>query len=483
VHSNHRRPIVYAGATCICLLISVLLSWTAREHDFDAVFFRYKVSFVWGAIALFGWEIKQRLDARASVIPLLGGALVVLATQAVMSRLIPRTFDYEAYGRAADAIAAGTDPYVHQKGRYLYPPLLAESVYLLRGAVDKVAGSMGPPLKKADTGDKQHVTPFFRLWSGAQIVAAVLIYALGYRLARRLGADRFLASALPLGLLLANHAYWRTLENGQINLALAVVFLVAILCAARRPLISGLAVAFGTHLKVYPGFLLGPWALSGRWRVTAYALLWFALIYGLQVALFGPSLWKQYLHFASEAPQQVRDECIATIAVVSFTFGGGRPIAFGKSWTLAAYVAAAAYAAILSVMAWRFAEREWIWRKQRRELDDSAVATVEEKFRIMGHANDAVVLPLLISPIVWNHHYVVLIPVLIWSTVLLGSDRLESWLPIAAILSPFFGRPFIYIYYFGVWLWIYQTSPQAIWKAVTPAAPAPAARQAPDGLL
>ena len=84
----------------------------------------------------------------------------------------------------------------------------------------------------------------------------------------------------------------------------------------------------------------------------------------------------------------------------------------------------------------------------------------------MGHANDAVVLPLLISPIVWNHHYLTLLPPLIWSCVVLGPSRWRSWLPIGAALVPYFAQPFVYISYLGVWLWLYQTSPRVIWNAV-----------------
>jgi hypothetical protein len=50
---------------------------------------------------------------------------------------------------------------------------------------------------------------------------------------------------------------------------------------------------------------------------------------------------------------------------------------------------------------------------------------------------------------------------------MLGPARLRSWLPVGAVLFPFFGRPFIYICYLGIWLWLYETSPSAIWNALT----------------
>jgi hypothetical protein len=503
------------------MLMPVLINLNASVRPgFSESFLHYKVSLTLGVIALFAWEIKQRHDSQAPAIGLLGGALVVLVTYAVTSRFLAPSFDLKAYVRASDSIAHGTNPYVKQKGGYLYPPLLAESVYLLRAELENAGKSVETPAKehpkkaaipakgdpkKAATAAKGHAqkaakeqpakkkkadkqpSVFFSLWCGLQLIAAALVYASGYKLARRLGAGAVHATALPLALLLGNHAYWKTLENGQVNLILTAVFLVAMLCAAEHPFVSGLAIAIGTHLKVYPGFLLGAWTLSGRWRVTAYALLCFGVIFGLQLAFFDPSIWKQYLHFASQAPQQVRGGSLATVSIISFTFGNGKAVVFaGKSWSLAAYVTAAAYAGILLIMGERFLRRESIWRKRRRELGDSLAAATEDKFRIMGHATDAVVLPLLISPIVWNHHYVVLVPVLIWSTLLLGSDRLQVWLPVAAVLFPVFGRPFIYICYAGIWLWIYQTSPQAIWNAIaaqvtTRDEPSVAEAQAPIG--
>lgn len=461
-----RRPTVYIGTICLCLIAPLLLRLIGLVRpNLDDVLICYKVTLSLGAIGLFVAELKERLDARAPVLGLLGGALVVMTTYGATYRVKELPFDFQAYLRAGDAIAAGTDPYVAQRGGYLYPPLLAESVYLLRSGVDQFQRLVETPSKKHPS--KTHAaSPIFVLWSGLQILAAAVVYACGYRLSKRLGADELQATALPLTLLLANHAFWRTLNNGQINLFQTTIFFVAILCAAQRPFISGLAVAIGAHMKVYPMFLIGPWTLSGRWKITLYALLCFGVIFALQLTFFEPSIWQHYFHFAAGAPQQVRNESLATVSVISFTFGNGKAISF-KGGSLAAILAAAVYATVLVVMAARFFLREKIWRGRHRELPPAAAAAIEDKFRIMGHGNDAIVLPLLISPIVWNHHYVVLLPVLIWSTLVLGITRLRSWLPVGALLFPFFDRPFIYIYYVGVWLLLYETSPRAIWDAVT----------------
>jgi hypothetical protein len=457
-----RKPTIYIGTICLCVLMPVVWNLIGRDRlSLGELLTAQKVSFAVGAIALFAWELKARLDSGAPVLALIGGAVLVTASFGATSRANKLPFDLQAYVRAAESIAAGTNPYVSRKGGYLYPPLLAESIYVLRTPVDKFASMMTASSKHAKKSD---AAPIAALWYGFELLAAVLVYACSYKLARRLGADELLATSLPLVLLLANHAYWRTLQNGQLNLLLATVFLVAILCAARRQFASGLAVAVGAHLKVYPIFLLGAWTLSGRWKITAYALLCFAVIFALQLALFDPSLWQNYVHFAARAPQQVRAESLATVSVVSFTFGNGKAI---KSGTIPGYITAIVYATILLVMAVRFLQREKIWRSRHRELESAAVGSAEDRFRIMGHANDAVVLPLLISPIVWNHHYVVLIPALIWSTLLLGPSRARSWLPVAALLFPYFVQPFIYIYYVGIWLWLYETSPVAIWAAVT----------------
>jgi hypothetical protein len=401
-----RRLAIYVGTACACLLLPVLLKAGGFvRSNFDDVVTTYKVSFALGAVGLFAWELKAKLDARAPVLGLLGGALVAMATYGATSRNNQEPFDYQAYVRASDAIADGTDPYIAQRGGYLYPPLLAESVYVLRTGVDKAASLFGTTakkhLKKSKGSVKEPAAPLYVVWCGLELLGAVLIYALARKLAKRLGADELQATALPVALLLANHAFWRTLANGQINFVLTIVFLVAILNAAQRPFASGLAVAFGTHLKVYPFFLLGPWTLSGRWRITAYALLCFGVIFALQMTFFDPSIWKSYFHFAAGAPQQVRDESLATVSVISYTFGNGKAISF-KHASLPAILTGVAYAVVLAVMTLRFFQRELTWRRRRRELDGAAAASVEDKFRIMGHANDAVVLPLLISPIVWT---------------------------------------------------------------------------------
>ncbi len=473
-----RTWICYAGMLLAFLLAPILIYLaTDTRPDFESAYRHYKVAFALGAAVIVGWEIKQRIGSRARLVPLLGGILVVMATYSVVWRFIDPHFDYRAYRKAGRAIGAQTNLYVTQDQPYLYPPLLAESIYLLEKGLDAIEELVDRKAREhaTDTVDRRTIVrprreqhrPMFRLWCGLQVLAALAAYALGYKLARRLGADEILATGLPLGLLLTNHAFWRNLENGQVNLFVTVAIFIAILGAARRPFASGLAVALGAHLKTYPAFLLVAWTASGRWRVAAAAVFFFALIFAIQSAIFGTTVWAQYFEFAIPPPQQVKPESLATIGIISTIFGDGRAIDFTKTpWSLAAWLAAAAYTAVFLLMGWRFSVREWLWRHSDQRRDDGAVTSTEDGFRIMGHAGDAVVLPLLISPIVWNHQYLVLLPVLIWSVLILGSSRLRNWLPVVLLLAPHLGHPFHYVYYLGLWLWLYQTSPRTVWNSM-----------------
>lgn len=131
------------------------------------------------------------------------------------------------------------------------------------------------------------------------------------------------------------------------------------------------------------------------------------------------------------------------------------------------WITAVMYALIVLTMGARFLQREATWRAKGAALARKPNSRLEDQFRIMGHGLDAAALPLLISPIVWHHHYLILIPGLIWGCLVLGGKSWKHWLPLAIMVFPYSVQPYIYVYYLGIWLWLYLTWPTSIWKALT----------------
>jgi len=457
-----------------CALPTIVSGFSDSPPNYDQLFMRHKVACTAGAFICGGWMLARWAWSREQLIVFWGGLILILATQNVMWRFVYPAFDFRAYQRAGHALASDEEVYKDQVGGFIYPPLLAQGFSLAMPPLDRLERDADRAAaryaKRADRDvidrAKERDPPMLSAWCALQVLAALATYLMGVRLARRCGADTTLAVGLSLGLLLMNAAYWRTIDNGQVNLFLVVSIFAAILAAKNHPVISGLALALGGHLKVYPAFLLGPWAAAGYVKVAVSALCFIAGIFALQVGVSGVGLWEDYLQFAGGVPQQVRPDSLATVAIVSFLLGDGRAVDFKHEWGVAAWATAIMYGLIVLTMGTRFLWRERLWRRRRGALGEQVSAVLEDQFRLMGHGYDAAALPLLVSPIVWHHHYLILIPGLIWGCVVLGAQRWESWLPIAILILPYTAAPYTYIYYIAVGVWLYQTTPPRIWNAL-----------------
>lgn len=462
------------GFAFICLLPTIVNGIIDSSANYDELLMQNKVAFAAATFSCAGWLLAKWAWSREQLTVFLGGVVLILVTQDIMTRLVTSPFDFRAYERAGYALVNDGDVYKKQAGGFIYPPLLAQAFSLALPPLDELerdadkaaAAEAKEDGRKKIRRQRDRAPPILSLWCALSALAALGTYLGGVRLAKRCGADTTLAVGLSLGLLLANAAYWKTIVNGQVNLFLVLSVFVAILAAKRHPVISGFSLALGGHLKVYPALLLGPWAAAGYFRIAASALFFFASIFALQVGFSGIGLWEDYLQFAGAVPQQVRPHSLATVGIVSFLLGDGKAVDLKGEWGVAAWVTAVMYGLILLTMGTRFLWRELLWRRDRAGLDQQARAAMEDRFRLTGHGCDAAALPLLISPIVWHHHYLILIPGLIWACVVLGVKQWKHWLPIAILIFPYTVAPYIYIYYIAIWLWLYQTTPPRMWTAL-----------------
>src|SRR5262249_40545308 len=73
----------------------------------------------------------------------------------------------------------------------------------------------------------------------------------------------------------------------------------------------------------------------------------------------------------------------------------------------------------------RLIQRELIWKKfnTRSRFPNVLVDRLQYRYLYCGHIVDAIILSLLVSPKTWPHHFVLSIPVLIWSYQYLYSEK------------------------------------------------------------
>jgi hypothetical protein len=364
-----------------------------------------------GALLLcVGWR-EWRVRAPQGAAALLEAAVpLALALHFLVftSEYAERRFDYDCYEYAGRALLAGQNPW--QVGLiYLYPPLTAKAMAASHAGVEWLSAALGWSAGRDDVWER-----VFYLYQCAQLGLLVAAYFLLLRLARTLGLRAAWLPALVGALLLLDNAVFRTLRHGQINLFVLDLSLAALLYARRAPLFAGLALALAAHLKLYPLLLLLPLALGREWRALASSGFWLAAV-ALLLADMGRdfTLWRWYAEFMrQDFPGEIalRNTSPHAIFHNATMFLTGAPRAVAVLSTLAAAGFAAWYLA-------RTALRE----RARRAGADAGAAWDARVLAV--HGADALAFAMLVSPSVWEHHYVLALPLALWAVALRGGDR------------------------------------------------------------
>lgn len=373
-----------------------------------------------GALLLFvawrEWRRRAPQGARALVeaaVPL----LVALHFLVTTSEYAERRFDYDCYEYAGRALLAGQNPY--QVGLiYLYPPLTAKAMAGTFQAVESASTSLRWSAERDDVWER-----VFYLYQCAQLGLTLAAYFLLLRFARVLGLGAAWTPWLVGALLVFDNAVFRTLRHGQVNLWILDLSLVALLAASRAPALAGLGLALAGHVKLYPLIVALPMALRRRWRALVWSAVWLALI-ALALADFGRdfTLWRQFLEFArQDFPGEIalRNTSPHAIAYNATRLLSGAP----RAATPFAVVAAAGFAAWYLA---RAASREGALRALRAQ-DGSAAAqhgfAAREARTFAIHGADALAFSLLVSPSVWEHHYVLALPLALHAVALRLRER------------------------------------------------------------
>ena len=350
----------------------------------------------------------------AELVPVLGPLLVTLLYAFLIGEYARRPFDYDCYEYAGRAILLGEDPYVVGL-LYLYPPLTGQSFAFAHSALAWAAGlAGGAPDPEAIWG------VVFYLFQSAQLGLILLAYALLTRFARALGMQAAPAHALVGFLLLVDNPLLRTLRNGQVNLWILDLSLVAILLARRIPALAGFALSLAVHMKIYPLVVLLPLLLARCWRAIAWTLAGGALIVWLQTD-FGRdwTVWRQFLDFYGRVyPGEIafRNSSFHSIAYNTLRFLWVRP-----SGGLLALVQLASSVFGLAMGLWL------LLRTLARERSGAAGPD-----RLLANGADALAFSLLMSQSVWEHHFLFALPLVIVAVAMKWRER-----PLAVAISAF----------------------------------------------
>ncbi len=406
---------------------------------------RHQIKFRWfalcgslGVILVAYLELKKRSGQDfTALLPIVLWTLVSLHFLVLITHYCTPSHDYRAYERAAVRVAEGESPYhrATRQLRYLYPPFQAQVMAGLYRAIQYSHSALGGKGKRLNPWDT-----LFYLFQCAQFLVIVGAYWLCYLFARGLGVGKASAAMMAAGLLVFSSPLIRMLADNQVNIGVLDTILVAVLLVQHYPFLSGLAIAIGTHVKLYPAILLLPWAAARRWWTVLGALVSMAAIV-LLLTDWGRDLhlYREFLVYYSSGEVDPYRVSLCNTSSYNVVFFVLRPL------YLLGWMGVASYSTMVNVVSLLVAVAIFVWfgiRFRQRERAYAALVAQQGpnesgdwpfRFRHYGHAVDAVALGLLVSPSVWMHHWVLAIPIVLWAVATRGSDR--PWhVAIAALL-------------------------------------------------
>jgi alpha-1,2-mannosyltransferase len=469
--TTQKSPRYFYIALAVAAVVFPLLIWQFSLPSVSSSYGPLHIPFeLFGLTASAALIIYACLEIRRSrgfsllqMAPLALFLLVAFHFLIVMVEFEAKSFDYSCYENAAMAIVQGNTPYADEA--YLYPPFTAQVMALAYRMLEPVVTAL--PMSN---GPEAGWFYLFYLYQCAQYLLLLAAFVLCRRFVRRLGVDNLTASVMVAAVFLLNNPLVRTLKHHQVNLWILDFMLLAVLFLSNRAWISGLAVAIAAHIKLYPLILLLPWTMMKKWKAAVWSVIGVVGIALIQTG-WGSNweLYRQYMAFSQKLHLRVefRDNGIYGIVYNTYKMLG-QIFKFdvqGQNLT----VNLVAWVLTVVVIAWfaiRFMRREAAFKSCL--TGSSAISP--DTIRSFGHFTDSLALMLMISPIVWEHHYVLAVPIILWALAMCG--RKKPWITaLAALLilgvPTFDVYPFSYHRLAGLIILTMLTSPEVMSKQIT----------------
>jgi hypothetical protein len=409
------RALSYGLATLVAVVLPLVLAETRPAFvsmSYGATFVPFELLGLTGGLLVGGIALAELRRRRPSGprewIAFATPFLLALHFLTLTSEYAQRRFDYDCYEYAGRALLAGESPY--REGLiYLYPPLTAQVFAGAHTAVTALDTALGGDAARDAVWDQ-----VFYLYQCLQWLLVVAAFFLCLRFARMAGVDAWWTPLLVGALIVFDNAVFRTLRHGQVNLLVLDLSLLGLLAARARPLLSGAALALAGHVKLYPLAALLPLSVADRWRAALFGVAAFAVI--AVASVLGPGglpVWRDFGELLrADFPGEIafRNNSLHSLLynVDRLWLGGGGEGAW-VGWGVAALT--------LLALAW-YALR-MLARERGRRADDAA----REPRWFAGHVADVLAFGLLVSPSVWEHHYVLALPLALHAVALRGRDR------------------------------------------------------------
>jgi Glycosyltransferase family 87 len=309
--------------------------------------------------------------------------------------------DYSNYEQGSIDMLEEKNPYLPK--RYIYPPFLGQ----LMGVAFLILRYVGIAIKPG-VSDITIWNLVFYFYQCMQFFLIVMGFWLCYRIVRVFCKDRFYSVLLVTALLIFNNPLIRSIRHNQVNILVLDLLMLTILFATKRPWLSGAVNSIACHIKLYPFVLFIPWIIQRRWRPIIATVFAFSAIVVLQLGTKnGIQFWFDFLTFFGRFPQTdyFRDNSVHSVIYNFLNFltfplqiPGGKLLLVTQIYS---FVIAIGLVILFSFRWHRIASEPLLEKTER--LEKNMIPLLE-----------SLPLILLISPLVWEHHYVLVIPYSLW---------------------------------------------------------------------
>ena len=375
------------------------------------------LALVWIAYA----RLKSGRDA-AGVVVRFGLFMAILL---FISETRTPAWDYQRYLEAARAVCRGENPYANNP-YYLYTPFLAQLLCYSSSLLNK----LGIAELSA-----WHLTTY--AYRASQFYLVIYIHRVLREMLNLWGWDELKGEIAVAALFLLSAPLFRTIIMMQTNLAVLALVLFAIrLVMGERDAAAGAVLAVGAILKLYPLILVIPFVVLKRYRVIGWWIA-FGLLFGGLLFACAPYAWRGYLNNpvpASELFPFFRNSGIASIIATHLKAFGAEP-----NYKLLSVVA------LILELIFAVPIFGGLARRKFAEADARAVWGLYAVTLAVG---------IVLSPLIWEHHFVLAYPLAVWTLGELGINA-RTLLPLALIFPvPVFDLAFFSLHRLAGLVWI-----------------------------
>ncbi|NCC51075.1 MAG: DUF2029 domain-containing protein [Spartobacteria bacterium] len=308
------------------------------------------------------------------------------------------TYDFRCWMNGMESHMTLGHPYQTEiKPNYWYPPLMAQTLAVTHDILQAWFGKY-----------TRHIKPLvFYFYQSSQFLMTILTFWLTYFFGRDLRLTRRAAAACSFGLVLFNVPLYRLLYYQQPNLWMVTSLLGVLLLRDRAPWIAGFSLALGFHVKLYPAILGLPLLLTRRWRVIIWTGVFTIAIFLIEIKGTNIALWTNFLeqiqnprwgsYFRDNSMHGIAKNMLKPFGMTHYD----RQLtlvfeALAVGWMLARIIRREI--AVRVCLKSGEGDRAWI---RSAWFNEQAIDTITMSF--------------FVSPIVFEHHYTMAIPVIMWT--------------------------------------------------------------------